>query len=793
MIALASPWRSCPDPHRDGEDLGFWRADLDFPLWREVAVPSCFEACCADIDGYEGVVWYRRSFSVPAGWRGRRLILRFEAVNYRAKVWLNGILLGEHRDGFLPFEFDVGGTISWDGPNQLVVLVDNAHHEGDVPGMHVGWRGYGGIIREVSLYSTSPVYVDDVRIDARPEGQGGALVVRLRIRNTGCTAVDIGLEVAIRDAGGTPCLRLQAAPGMLAAGAADDITLTGTLTGARAWSPAEPVLYQAAVRLTTGGGAQDEVVATFGFRHIQATPEGLLLNGERIFLTGFNRHEDSPRTAMATDIQTIRQDLEWMKQAGANFVRLCHYPHHPAALDLCDRIGLLVLSEIPLYFWNNSEEGRRTQTARVESASRQLQRMIGRDHNHPCIVFWSVSNETPEGESGVAEGNRALIRMARRLDPSRLCVHVMNRWEDGHAQFDEDDVVCINSYPTMDFEARGHQPGTFDLAGAVARQRARIADLHHKYPSKPILVTEFGYASFAGTFGHALGEDEHARSLEVEFATFDAPYLCGATIWCWADHPWPAGRFFNGLTTAPFGVVSRDRRRLLPYWTAQSMFRARQGCPLPPQSKELTGTTVIMIRPHMRDIPQVPLPAGYGVRSMTVDDIGLWTDIWRDAEPGQTIPDRLFRDEFGDDLGAVPYRCFIMTDPRGLGVGTISAWYNRSFHGRNAGRIHWVAVRPSCQGKGLGKAMMTYAMNRLAEWHDSSYLFTSAERIGAIALYLSFGYEPDMRPANACDAWTLVNERLRHPAIERKLEAACPNAVSRRRLPDPDHSRKPSL
>ncbi|MEI8243852.1 MAG: GNAT family N-acetyltransferase, partial [bacterium] len=764
-MELDGLWRCCPDPHGDGEALGFWRADRDFPLWREVAVPSCFEAGCAGIDYYEGVVWYRRTFAVPDAWHGQRLVLRFEAVNYRAKVWLNGECLGEHQDGFLPFEFEVGGKICRDRPNLLAVAVDNAHHEGDVPGMHVGWRGYGGIIREVSLYSTPLVYVERVRIHAKPDAQGGTLAVQARIRNAGVTAAGTGLEVAIQDADGTRCLQLQAAPGTLAAGASDEVTLTGALAGARAWSPSSPVLYQAVLRLSAGGEVTDEVAATFGFRHIEATPEGLLLNGERIFLAGFNRHEDSPQTAMATDLVTTRQDLERMKEAGANFVRLCHYPHHPAELDLCDRLGLLVLSEIPLYFWNNSEEGRRTQAARVTTASRQLEQMIERDFNHASVIFWSVSNETPEGEPGVAEGNQALIRLARTLDPSRLCVHVMNRWEDGHAQFVEDDVVCINSYPAMDFEARGHQPGSFGLARAAARQRERIAGLHGKYPSKPILIAEFGYSSFAGTFGHAFGEDEHARSIETEFATFDAPYVCGATIWCWADHPWPGGRFFNGLATAPFGVVSRDRRRLMPYWTARAMFRARQGLALPPQSKELSGTTVIMIRPHMRDIPQVPMPAGYGIRPMTVDDIGLWTDIWRDVEPNQTITDRLFRDEFGDDLGAVPRRCFIVTDSRGLAVGTISAWYIRDFHGRDVGRIHWVAVRPSCQGKGLGKAMMTHALNRLAAWHDCSCLYTATERAGAIALYLSFGFEPDMRPANAQSAWAGLNERLNHPAV----------------------------
>ena len=761
-------WRFSPDPHRDGESLGYHRPDQTFPLWREVAVPSCFEAGCPDIDFYEGVCWYRRTFAVPSAWHGQRVVLRFEAVNYRARVWLNGTFLGEHRDGFLPFEFEVSGTVRWDGPNVLTVSVDNAHHEGDVPGMHVGWRGYGGIIREVSLYSTSPEYLAPLRITAGPDGR---LEVRARVHNAGMTVTEATLDVAIEDDAGAACLSLNAPGVRVEPGASAEVTLTGRLAGARPWSPASPILYRAVVRLTVGGDPVDALAAPFGFRRIEATPDGLLWNGERIFLTGFNRHEDSPATAMAPDLPTVRRDLELMKAAGANFVRLCHYPHHPATLDLCDQLGLVAFCEVPLYFWNQAEEGRQTNPARTETAFRQVEQMIDRDFNHPCIAFWSVSNETQEDEPTVAESNRDLIRRTRALDASRLCVHVSNHWMN-HPNFAEDSVICINTYPTMDFEARGHHPATFDLAGRVKERRDLLEKLHRQYPGKPILISEFGYSSFAGTHGNSFGEDVHARSIEAEFATYDAPFFCGATVWCWADHPWPAGRFFGGLTISPFGVVSRSRRLLAPYWAAARMFRARQGLPALAPRGEPGGTTVIMIRSNMNDIPQAPFPEGYGLRAMTLDDIGLWTDIQRDAEPYLKIGAGMFRAEFGDDLEAIGRRCFIVTDDRGLGIGTISAWYNRDFRGRETGRIHWVSIRPRCQGRGLAKAALSAALRKLAQWHDDCYLVTSGERLGAIAIYLNFGFEPDMTPANAPAAWADIDRRLDHPAIRKALESA---------------------
>lgn len=683
-------------------------------------------------------------------------------------MWLNGEFLGEHRDGFLPFEFEIDQKLRWDGENALVLSVDNAHHEGDVPGMHVGWRGYGGILREVSLAATDPLHIATVRVIAAPGAQGGEMELHLQVRNVRPAAVRCSMDATIRDADGKVCATLSSGPVALASGAAAEVALKGTLPDALVWSPSTPVLYRAQTRLVVNDEVIDEVETRFGFRRIQATPDALLLNGKPVFLTGFNYHEDSPRTAMAVDLETARRDLEAMKEAGANFVRLCHYPHHPAKLDMCDEIGLLVFAEVPLYFWNDAGEGRRTNAARVQTAARQMEQMIARDFNHPSIVFWSVSNETHEEEPEVAQSNRELIRQAKALDPTRLHVHVSNRWK-GNAEFEADDVICINDYPSIEWPAGGHNPATFDLSYSVDSWRTNLAALRRQYPTKPVLVTEFGYCSFAGTHGHSFGEDEHSRVIEREFAALDAPFLCGTIIWCWADHPWPAGRFFGGLSISPFGVLSRDRRKLKPFWTARALFHAKQNLETGRRPSSAGSTTVVMVRPDMNGILQVPFPDGYGIRSMTTDDIGLWTDIQRDAEPYLQITDSTFREEFGDDMGALQRRCYIVTDPKGLGIGTISAWYERDFRGQDYGRIHWVALRPSCQGKGLAKAALSYAMNRLAQWHNGSYLVTSTERIPAIKLYLDFGFKPDFSSADVLAQWRDLSIRLKHPALEQAL------------------------
>lgn len=570
-LSLDGPWKFLPDLAAEGEARQLWKpAAGDLP-WRDVVVPSVFEAGSPETKYYTGVGWYRRAFRLPAAWSGRRVVLRFEAVNYRAKVWLNERLLGESRDGFLPFEFEIGGAARFDGDNLLTVEADNRHHEGDVPGMHTGWRGFGGILRPVSVYTTPALYIEQVAAIAVPRGDARPLSLKVRVHNTGHTAAEAAIRLGVKDTAGKPVSLTGGASQSVRVGAGEsaDLALEAQLPGAGLWSPQTPTLYTAMVRLEQAGTETDARDTRFGFRRIEATPNGLRLNGEPVFLTGFNRHDDSPATAMAFDAPTARRDLERMKEAGANFVRLCHYPHSPLELDLCDELGLLALGEIPLYFWNNREEGRRTNEARTRTAMSQLERMIARDINHPAVIFWSVSNETAEEVPEVTRSNQELVRRARQLDPTRLIVHVsISAGKDGN--FDTDDVVCVNTYFSIDMKDEA------GLAKLPALWRRSFEGLHQRYPGKPILVTEFGAMARPGT----AEEDLYARKLEADFKAqmaVDAPYLCGSIIWCWADHPWPPGRFGGGSDTSYYGVLDRERHPKKAFDAARQLFRAKQG------------------------------------------------------------------------------------------------------------------------------------------------------------------------------------------------------------------------
>jgi GNAT superfamily N-acetyltransferase len=248
-----------------------------------------------------------------------------------------------------------------------------------------------------------------------------------------------------------------------------------------------------------------------------------------------------------------------------------------------------------------------------------------------------------------------------------------------------------------------------------------------------------------------------AAALEAEFAGMDAAYVCGALVWCWADHAWPQNALAScrRLGISPYGVMTRDRRPLPAFETARKLFRARQGLS-PRTAPPPRPGRLIMIRDTLDDIPEAPLPAGFSIRPMRADESGLWTDIQRESDKLQPIPDDLFRQQFGSDTGATQWRTFFVVNPDGAAVGAVSAWYDRDFRGDDAGRIHWLAVRPAWRRRGLARAVLSFALKQLAQWHTRAYLTTGTDRLPAVKLYLDAGFRPDMSAPDAEKAWSKV-------------------------------------
>lgn len=186
--------------------------------------------------------------------------------------------------------------------------------------------------------------------------------------------------------------------------------------------------------------------------------------------------------------------------------------------------------------------------------------------------------------------------------------------------------------------------------------------------------------------------------------------------------------------------------------------------------------SVTMTRPNLRRIPYRPLPKGFSMRFYRAGDEEAWVRIWQAADLALGVPDahrvtfETWRKAFGIDPEGAQRRCFFLIAPDGREVGTASAWYDYRYAGRHWGRLHWVAIDPEFQGKGLCKPMLSVVLARMWELgHRRSVLGTQTARLAAIKAYLDYGYVPDLSRKGAAEAWKPVQEKLRHPALERSL------------------------
>ena len=556
---LDGAWRYRPDSPEFalGEHLGWTDPDLDDGDWPVMEIPACWDIADPSLHGFEGFVWFRRRFPAPAA-DGRRLELCFEGANYRVDVWLNGSHLGAHEGGFTPFSFRVDGLVR-PGENVLVVRVDNRPLPERVPGARLSWFNYGGLYREVFLEEQPLARLDDVWLDPLPlaAGERGPARLAAEVVVTNDSAVPFAGRLDLTVGFGSWAVTVDVASD-------ESRTLRGEIDLAAVpyWSPEHPDLLRAEVSLGDGGGPIDRHLCDLGVRRLTVDGPRLLLNGEPVRLLGVNRHEDYPTTGRAHDERMLWNDLRAIKATGANFVRASHYPQHRRFYDACDRLGLMVMDEIPLWGWGRGrwDDGG---TAPLAAARTQLDEMVRRDRNRTCVVVWSVSNETGGGRPEVDEANLDLMRRARALDPSRLVTYVALHavWTTPDDRvMPEADILCLNEYAGS-LNAEPPVPTVADLAAVRAMLGGQLDELHRRFPDKPVLMTEFGGIGLPGHHGDVPWSEEfYGATIRAHWETFAArPWIVGALLWCWQDYPMHPNRA-RPYPTGHYGVVTTDRR-----------------------------------------------------------------------------------------------------------------------------------------------------------------------------------------------------------------------------------------
>ncbi|MEP6611048.1 MAG: glycoside hydrolase family 2 TIM barrel-domain containing protein [Mucilaginibacter sp.] len=387
---------------------------------------------------YEGTVWYKKSFDYNKNSVGNRFFIYFGAVNYRADVYLNGKKLGMHKGGFTPFNFEIPSALLKEKGNYLVVKVDNKRYADEVPTLNTDWWNYGGITRDVKLLELPVNFIQDYVIQLKKPVPGSAPSAMpdvegwIQLSRSPSPGETLTVEI--------PELKLKKR--LTATGVV--IPVQFKLPKVQLWSPENPKLYRVIIK-----SASDQTEEKIGFRTIEAFGKQVLLNGKPLFMRGICVHaEISEDERRAVGYDDARELLGKARELGCNMVRLAHYPHDEAMTRTADSLGVLVWSEIPVYW--TIDFGNKTVLAKAKA---QLHEMINRDHNRASIIIWSVGNETPISQTRT-DFMHSLIIEAKTLDQTRMvsaalevnysALNHVNTVDDPLGEFV--DLVAFNEY-----------------------------------------------------------------------------------------------------------------------------------------------------------------------------------------------------------------------------------------------------------------------------------------------------------------------------------------------------------
>jgi beta-galactosidase len=423
--------------HRGGAQY-VEQADFDDSSWRTVDLPHDWSI--EDLPGQAtpfdrgaigqvstgftvgGTGWYRKTFTLPGGAKGKRVVVQFDGVYMNPEIWINGASLGSHPYGYTSFWFDITDKLKTDGANVLAVKVRNE-------GENSRWYSGSGIYRHVWLRILDPIHVAQWGTSVTTSdvtAASGRVTVRTRVRNQSAADAVASVSTHVLGPGGVPG-GLASRTATIPAGGASEIVNELVVSKPALWSLESPSLYTAISQVSTQAGERDRVETTFGIRTVTFdTVNGFRLNGTPMKLKGGCVHHDNgPLGARAYDRAEERR-VELLKASGFNAIRCAHNPPSTAFLDACDRLGMLVIDEA-FDMWGEPKNPHDYSLFFDKAWRKDLDAMIDRDRNHPSIVAWSIGNEIPGMDNpSTVETARALAAYVREADRSRPVLAAVN-------------------------------------------------------------------------------------------------------------------------------------------------------------------------------------------------------------------------------------------------------------------------------------------------------------------------------------------------------------------------------
>jgi beta-galactosidase/beta-glucuronidase len=537
----------------------FYRTDFDTTGWAEIEVPGNWT-----VQGYDKPIYtnikmpfrpdpprvpqednptglYQRSFTIPEDWQGRQIFISFEGVESAFYLWVNGQKVGYSQDSRLPAEFDLTPYVQ-PGENHLAVMVIRWSDGSYLEDQDHWWMA--GIYRDVYLYATPKVHIFDFFARTELETDKGEANLKVRakinfyqpqldskayqgeIRIFDPEPPGYKVETRLFDAEGIPVLDPPLTKVIHQSDwAMTTVNFSQHLANPHLWSAEKPYLYRLVLSLKNDENETIEAVSCkIGFRNVEIKNRELLINGQPVLMKGVNRHDFEDRRGKTVTHETMLADIKLMKQFNINAVRTSHYPNDTRWYELCDEYGLYIIDEANIEchaLYNKLAHDPRWTTAFLERGMR----MVERDKNHPCIIMWSLGNE-----SGYGPNHDALAGWIRGYDATRPL-----HYEGGSSRFSvllNSDMLDLDSRPGQaQFEAarrQGWQAGL--LASDVYCPMYPAVEEIIAYAQDPRNTRPLIMCEYAHSMGNSTGNlKEYWAAIETHHG------LQGGFIWDWVD------------------------------------------------------------------------------------------------------------------------------------------------------------------------------------------------------------------------------------------------------------------
>lgn len=515
--------------------------------WEMVSIPHTWNAQDADdeIPGfYRGPGWYRKSVFISQEMSDRQVTIYFEGANQQTDVYVNGNKVGTHRGGYTRFAFDITPFLKFGTSNSIAIKVDNGA-DADIPPLSADFTFFGGIYRDIYL-----MYTDKVHISTTDYASSGVYIqtpvvsekeaevqVSTVLANQTNKAVKVKVQHIVLSLEGENIAQKESVV-KLAPNSVTTVEQNKILVSfPRLWCPETPYLYTVSTRVfdDKGNVLLDEIKNPLGFRWYSFSPDsGFYLNGKPYKLIGTNRHQDYYKKGWALRDEMHVRDVKLLKEMGGNFLRVAHYPQDPVIMEMCDKLGILTSVEIPIVNAITESEGF------THNCLEMTREMVRQDFNHPSVIIWTYMNEVmlrppfkadPQKHkdycAAVGKLGKQIDDLIREEDSSRYTMIPFHGSVESYVEAGLIDVPMIIGWNLY----QGWYGGEF------ASFDAFVKNAHRKFPTKPIIITEYGadvdprlhsFAPQRFDFTAEYANMYHEHYLKTILNT---PYIAGATIW----------------------------------------------------------------------------------------------------------------------------------------------------------------------------------------------------------------------------------------------------------------------